>query len=101
MGSEQLLLSVGLGIGLGLAYVLASYASNKHALRSGRFTIVVVGAMMLRMFIALAFLAGVLLMLPVSDFAFLGSFFAIFGIGLVIEVSALHRRQRESDAGRA
>lgn len=101
MGSEQLVLSIGLGIGLGLLYVFASYASNKRALRSGRFTLIVVSAMMLRMFVALLFLAGILLMLPVSDVAFLGSFFVIFGIGLVAEISTLHRSKRESDAGQA
>lgn len=101
MGSEQLVLSLGLGIGLGLLYVFASFVSNKRALRSGRFTLVVVGAMMLRMFVALAFLAGVLLMLPVSDVAFLGSFFVIFGIGLVAEISTLHRSKHESDAEQA
>ena len=101
MGSEQIMLSVGLGVGLGLAYIFASYVSNQLALRSTQFMLIVVGAMMLRMFIALVLLAVVLLMLPVANAVFLGGFFVVFGIGLVIEVVTLHRRKLDADAGRA
>ncbi len=102
MVSEQLLLSVGLGTGLGVAYVFISFLSNRRALRSdSRFLLVVVGAMMLRMLIALVILIVVVLMLPVSDAAFLGSFFVIFAVGIAAEISMLHRRQRDSDTGHA
>ena len=97
MESEQLWLSIGLGVAIGLGYVAASYFSNKRAMRSGRnFMLLVVSTMMLRMFIALILLVGIVLTLPVTDVAFLGSFFVIFAIGLVAEVWALHRRQQTS-----
>lgn len=102
MESEHLLLSIGLGIGLGMAYVLASLVSNKRALRSGgRFMLLFVSTMMLRLVVALAIIVGVSLLLPVSDVAFLGSFFVIFAIGLTLEIWTLHQGQRASDAGRA
>ena len=98
MESEQLWLSIGLGAAIGLAYFAASYYSNKRAMRSGRnFMLLVVSTMMLRIFIALILLIGILLTLPVSDVAFLGSFFVIFAIGLIAEVWTLHRRQKDSE----
>ncbi len=98
MESEQLWLSIGLGIAMGLGYVAASYFSNKRAMRSSRnFMLLVVSTMMLRMFIALVLLIGILLTLPVSDVAFLGSFFVIFVIGLTSEVWTLHRRQKAAE----
>lgn len=94
MESEHILLSIGLGAGLGIVYIFASYISNKHVLRSGsRFMLLLVSTMMLRLVIALLLLLGILLLLPVSDVAFLGSFFVIFAIGLIIEIRTLHRAQ--------
>lgn len=101
MHTEHILLSIGLGAGLGIVYILASYSSNKRALRSGRrFMIVLVSTMVLRLAITLVFLAGIIVLLPVTDSAFLGSFFVIFAIGLAVEIRTLHQRQNSSDVGR-
>lgn len=54
--------------------------------------VVVVASMIARIFVALIFLIGILLLLPVSATAFLGSFFVMFIIGLIAEVLILHRR---------
>lgn len=85
-------LSIGIGAGLGIAYVTASLISNKRALRSkDRFMIVFATAMIIRIIIALALLVGIMLLLPVVPTAFLGSFFLMFVIGLVFEVYLLHK----------
>ena len=94
MASEQLWLSIGLGIGIGLCYVAASYYSNQRALHSSNFMLLVVSTMMLRMLVALILLIGILITLPVSDVAFLGSFFVIFVFGLAMEIRTLHLQQR-------
>lgn len=94
MESGQIWLSIGLGAGLGIFYLLASLISSKRALRSRQgFILIVVGMMMIRLLVALVFLVGILVWLPVSDVAFLGSFFVIFVIGLVTEVWMLHKRR--------
>ena len=95
MASEQLWLSIGLGIIIGLCYVAASYYSNQRALNSVNFMLLVVSTMMLRMFIALILLIGIMVTLPVSDAAFLGSFFVIFVVGLAMEIRMLHQRQKD------
>ena len=96
MDSEQLWLSIGLGIAIGLCYVAASYYSNQRALNSRNFMLLVVSTMMLRMFVALILLIGILMTLPVSDIAFLGSFFVIFVLGLAMEIRMLHGRQKDA-----
>ena len=54
--------------------------------------LVVMASMIARIFVALILLIGVLLLLPVSASAVLGSFFVMFTMGLVAEVLILHRR---------
>ena len=98
MDSEQLWLSIGLGIIIGLGYVAASYYSNQRALKSSNFMLLVVSTMMLRMFIALILLIGIMMTLPVSDVAFLGSFFVVFVFGLAAEIRMLHQRQKDSSS---
>lgn len=100
MESEHILLSIGLGVGLGILYIVASFISNKRALRSGsRFMLLLVSTMVLRLVVALVLLVGILLMLPVSESAFLGSFFVVFVLGLVLEIWTLHQRQHPPDSG--
>ncbi|MEX0601356.1 MAG: hypothetical protein WD423_08355 [Rhodothermales bacterium] len=73
---------------------MASYFSNRRALRSGRNALlIVVSAMMLRIVVALAALVAVMLLLPVAPTAFLGSFFVMFIVGLVLEVWVFHSRE--------
>ena len=87
-------LSVGLGAGLGLLYIGASVVVNRFAAtRPGNsFLLIFVSGMMIRLAVALSFITVVLLLLPVTPLAFIGSFFAVFCIGLVLEVSSLHRK---------
>lgn len=87
MDGGELWLSILLGVGLGLVYVAVSFLSNKRALRSEeRFLIIVGATMIVRVFVALIILVGIVLLLPVTLTAFLGSFFVVFVIGLGFEV---------------
>lgn len=93
MQADEIWLSIGLGAGLGVAYLAASFVSNKRALRSGqRFMVIVVTSMLIRMLIALICLIGIVLLLPVAPTALLGSFFVMFIVGLCAEVWLLHQR---------
>lgn len=98
MQADPLWLSMGLGAGLGMVYIAASYLSNRHALKSRqRFMLVVVTTMLIRLLLALVILIGILLLLPVSPTAFLGSFFVVFVVGLILEIWFLHRNTPASD----
>lgn len=92
-------LSVGLGAGLGLLYIGSSVLVNRFAAtRTGNLAMLIfVSGMMIRLAIALSFITIVLLLLPVTMLAFIGSFFAVFCIGLVLEVSSLHRKLTASE----
>lgn len=93
MQAEGLWLGIGIGVGLGAAYVAASYVSNKRALRSKRHPmLIVVTTMLLRIFVALVVLIGIMMLLPVAPTALLGSFFVMFLVGLAAEVWILHRK---------
>lgn len=92
MQPEDFWLSLVLGTSLGILYLAASFVSNRHALKSAdRFMIIVVTTMLIRISLALVFLIGIMLTLPVASMAFLGSFFVVFVMGLVLEVWFLHR----------
>ncbi len=92
MQPENLWLSFALGAALGTLYIVASYVSNRRALRSAnRFMSIVVTTMLIRILLALIVLVGAMLLLPVSPTAFLGSFFVMFIIGLILEVVFLHQ----------
>lgn len=92
MEADEWWLSIGLGAGLGILYIAASFVSNRRAQKSEqRFMLIVVGTMFMRVLLALILLIGILLLLPVSPTAFLGSFFVIFVIGLILEVWVLHQ----------
>lgn len=94
MPGNGLWLGIACGLGLGVLYIVASYLSNKRALRSGRNALlIVVSAMMLRIVLALGALVAVMLLLPVAPTAFLGSFFVMFIVGLVLEVWVFHARE--------
>lgn len=94
MQGDGIWLSVGLGIGLGLVYLAASYLSNRRAMRSRRNALlIVVGAMAIRILLALLALVAILLLLPVAPVAFMGSFFVMFIFGLALEVWVLHSQE--------
>lgn len=87
-------LSVALGVGIGLLYGIASLATLWLAARFDRaqlFMLVFFGGMMVRLAVALALVGLVLTFLAVQALAFVGSFLVVFLIGLVIEISRLHR----------
>lgn len=101
MPADEMLLSLGLGAGLGVAYIVASYFSNRRALKSkDRFMAIVVTTMLIRILLALIILIGITLLLPVSPTAFLGSFFVVFVIGLILEVWFLHEQTLARDDAR-
>ncbi len=85
--------SLGLGIGIGLSYHLASYLMYRRALRAGgsRFIGLYLGGMTLRILVALAVFTIVLAFAPVREAAFAGSFLAVLVGGLAVEVFAWWR----------
>lgn len=102
MEAGETWVSVALGAALGAAYIAASFVSNKRAMRSRhRFLLIVVATMFVRMFVALIFIAGIMLLLPVLPSAFLGSFFVMFVIGLIAEIWLINRRGPAADGRRS
>jgi len=94
METEGLGLGIGLGCLLGVSYVLISFLSNRIALQGARNPMaVVIGAMLVRVVVALGLLVIALRWLPVAPTGLLGGFFATFLIGLAIEIRFFHRKQ--------
>ena len=93
--TEEILNSVLLGASIGGVYVLIAYLSFRYALgRSHKvFLVVALGGVGARLFVASALIALVLALMAVNQPAFLGGFFAVFVIGLILEVVFLHRSQ--------
>ncbi len=85
--------SLGLGVGIGLVYGAASYATYRLALSAStrKFLLLVWGGMILRMFVALGILVLIMISVAVVELALIGSFFAVFAVVLVLEVYGLHR----------
>jgi len=85
--------SAGLGVGLGLLYIMISLLANRLAMRKGRrtFMMIVVGGMVARLFTVLIAVILILLFLPVEQTIFIGSFFGVFVIGMIVEVLHLRR----------
>jgi hypothetical protein len=85
--------AVVLGCLTGVLYVTAGVVSNRRAMRSGRrFVAAVLGAMSLRIVAALALLASMVLLLPISVPTLMGSFFVTFLAGLFVEIRFFHGR---------
>ena len=87
-------LGVVLGGGLGLLYGLASclawrWAQHQQVVR--RFLLVYFGTMGARLLIGLTLVTLIVVLFPVDEFAFVGTFFAVFVAGLILEVVQLHR----------
>ena len=70
---------------------------------SSRFMLLVMGGMTIRIFVTIIILTLVLLFAPVDQTLFLIAFFAVFVLGLILEVLYLHRKQKDisiADASR-
>lgn len=88
---------VGLGLGVGLAvfYASASLFTHRLALRQSnrnQFLAIAFGGLMARMAFALLTVTITLIFIPIHRTAFIGSFFGVFTITLIIEVLDLHRQ---------
>lgn len=92
---DPYLLSLGLGIGFGLVYGALSYLTYRMALGRPQqvFMAVAFGGMVGRLFVATIAIALVLAFTSVMPSVFIASFFAIFAIALVLEITVLHRQQ--------
>lgn len=87
-------LSIGLGVGIGFLYAIASYANALFAVRRRThawFMVSYFGGMVLRMAAALALMSSVLMQVPMHVPFFVATFLAAFLIGLVTEVAVIHR----------
>ncbi|HYE95846.1 MAG TPA: hypothetical protein VD962_06520 [Rubricoccaceae bacterium] len=91
------LLSALLGVTLGVANAVASYALWRAARHRPQATFlkVMLGGMVARMVVVLALLTLVLVVLPVHAGWLVGAFFLAFGIGVVVEVILLRRASAE------
>lgn len=91
--TSQLWLSIGLGGVLGVLYYAASLWTHRRAMRSRRrrFMLVFLGGMAVRMTVVLASIVLIVVLLPVREHAFLGTFIVVFVCGVVLEVARLYR----------
>ena len=96
--SSALLLSIGLGAGVGLLYSLASHATYRVAAGRGdrRFFQIVMGGAVVRLVAAVLLVVAILLLAAVDAAAFLGSFLIVFSAGLGREVWWMHRHPQAS-----
>ena len=85
--------SVGLGAAMGLLYIVISLLAHRFALRRGprTFMMIVVGGMTVRVGVALVAFVLILYLLPIEQTAFVGSFFGVFIVGLIVEVLYIRR----------
>lgn len=84
--------SLALGIGLGLVYALATYATHRLAYRfPARFVEIALGGLAVRLLFTLAVLFAVLVLVPVRQGAFVFGFAGAFVLGLLREVAVLLR----------
>lgn len=93
--TDEILGSVLLGAFIGAMYVIAAYFSFRfaHGRSQKIFLMVALGGIGVRLFVAVALIALVFALSPVNQPAFLGGFFAVFVLGLILEVTFLHRSQ--------
>lgn len=85
-------LSVGLGVAFGLFYYASSVVTHRVAARHPEvFFVIALGGMLIRMTLCLAGVTLALALLPVQPFPFVGTFMALFTVGLTLEIIRLHR----------
>lgn len=95
MMDEPVLVGLSLGVGLALLYALASYVTHRLALHSGsrnQFLAIAFGGLLARMAFALLLVTVTLVFVPVDETAFIGSFFGVFVVTLIMEVLHFHRQ---------
>ena len=85
--------SVGLGAAIGLIHGVISLLASRLALGKGvrTFMMIVLGGVLVRMAAALIAVVLVLLLLPVEQVAFVGSFMGVFLVGMIVEVRYARR----------
>lgn len=96
-------LSIGLGVGIGLLYKVASRAAHRVAARRGgrQFTHFVLGGVAVRLFASVILVVLVLLLTPVDVALFTTSLLAVLVLGLAHEVWWLHRHVESGTSKRS
>jgi uncharacterized membrane protein len=92
---DSVLLGLGIGIGLAAMYAVASLVTHRIALRTdhrNQFLAIAMGGLLARMALALTLVTVTLVFVPVDETAFIGSFFGVFVVTLIMEVLHLHRQ---------
>jgi hypothetical protein len=86
-------LSIGLGVGLGLLFALASHLTHRLAAGTGdrRFFRIVIGGVVARLIAAASLVVLVLSLVPVDVAQFAVSFLVVFSAGMAREIRWLHR----------
>lgn len=94
--TDGIWMSALLGAATGIAYGFTSWWMARRAVRRSpkNFLLLVMGGMLLRLLAASVIIVAVLLWLPVQPATFIGTFFGLFVVALVIEVITLHQQQR-------
>ncbi|MBO6574096.1 MAG: hypothetical protein JJ896_01665 [Rhodothermales bacterium] len=100
--NDAYVLSLTLGIAFGVVYGLASFITYRLALRKSArtFMMVAFGGMAIRLMMAATAVVLVLALAPVQPLPFVTSFFAVFAMALVLEVTVLHRQQTRQAVAR-
>ena len=78
---------------MGLLYTVVSLLAHRFALRQAprTFMMIVLGGMAVRMAVALIAVVLILYLFPVEQTAFVGSFFGVFVLGMIVEVRYVRR----------
>ena len=94
--TNEILTGVLIGAGIGASYVLSAYIMFRFALSRGQrmFLIISLGGIGIRLLVAISAITLILVLSSVHQPAFLGGFFAVFVLGLILEVLMLHRGQQ-------
>jgi len=94
--SEATWISALSGAGIAAFYSTAATLLGRLAMRSSQqtFMMIVMGGTVARMFVAMIILTLIILFAPVDKMAFVAGFFAVFVVGLTIEVMTLHQKQK-------
>ena len=89
---KDVLVGVGLGASIGLAYAATSLATARWAVRleGTQFLLVFFGGMLARLAVALVLVVLVLVLLEVHVPAFIGTLLFVFVLGLAAEVWTVH-----------